>query len=701
MRNGQGAGPRWSGHDIRRRAVRGAVASCVLAAACLAGACSEQKSPAAPSDTGRAASSSPFIVSSAYPLVSTTATTAAATALGSAARGNVAYVSLPPASIPDAALVSIALRGSGISVTAPAVDGGFDPVAVSAAVGDTIDLVVTLGSGGPPARFSAPVVKTRPVVVRTSPPAGKRDVPLNATIIVVFSAPIAPSTLNGSTVKLTSDANPGSPPVSGQLAFADSSNLTALFTPGAALAESAAYTLAITQGIEDANGQPLAQAVTVQFSTEGAATTSAPPPTAGLVAYYKFDGSANDASGNGGIGTVSGATLTTDRFGIANRAYFFDGVSASITTTTQHFAPRSLLSVSLWAMAASSSSLFAMSAGEFNISAASSQIGLTISHPHTNTALGILPKGTWVHFVGTFDGQSIRVYTNGQLVDWLSWPGAVSDSGAPLVFGQFGTEHWLGSLDDVRIYNRVLSLEEVQQLYHESGWSSTSSIALPPPPSSPRVVAITYQLTGTATSDDGQPVIGAQISALYNRQLDSLGTKCNCPTTATTDAAGHYTMSIPADSPGGMGLLFAPGDSYEEDNQAMIPVSGTAQTFDFHVHRMQQIAAGDSTLVTVDPSDSYCFNDLQKVGGFAVNAPHCRVIEVMPAADGVLHVNALSTVDGSASLLEMEDAALANENLGNPGSVRVAAGKYVRVSVEIPFGAARQTFLVRTSITPQ
>src|ERR1017187_5394463 len=49
--------------------------------------------------------------------------------------------------------------------------------------------------------------------------------------------------------------------------------------------------------------------------------------TNGLVAYYPFNGNANDASGNGNNGTVYGATLTTDRFGISNSAYCFNGTS--------------------------------------------------------------------------------------------------------------------------------------------------------------------------------------------------------------------------------------------------------------------------------------------------------------------------------------------------------------------------------------
>jgi hypothetical protein len=49
-------------------------------------------------------------------------------------------------------------------------------------------------------------------------------------------------------------------------------------------------------------------------------------PTDGLVGYFPFNGNANDESGNAHPGTVYGATPTTDRFGNPNSAYYFDGV---------------------------------------------------------------------------------------------------------------------------------------------------------------------------------------------------------------------------------------------------------------------------------------------------------------------------------------------------------------------------------------
>ena len=50
------------------------------------------------------------------------------------------------------------------------------------------------------------------------------------------------------------------------------------------------------------------------------------PQSSNLIAYYPFSGNANDSSGNGYDGTISGdPQLTTDRFGNSNSAYIFDG----------------------------------------------------------------------------------------------------------------------------------------------------------------------------------------------------------------------------------------------------------------------------------------------------------------------------------------------------------------------------------------
>lgn len=68
----------------------------------------------------------------------------------------------------------------------------------------------------------------------------------------------------------------------------------------------------------------------------------------GLVAYYPFNGNANDESGSGKNGTVYGATLTQDRFGNANSAYNFNGTDNFIETPPVGLQTGDSFTVSLW-----------------------------------------------------------------------------------------------------------------------------------------------------------------------------------------------------------------------------------------------------------------------------------------------------------------------------------------------------------------
>ena len=58
-------------------------------------------------------------------------------------------------------------------------------------------------------------------------------------------------------------------------------------------------------------------------------------PTDSLKGWWGFNGNANDASGNGNNGTVSGATLTTDRIGNINQSYLFNGINDKINLNLQ------------------------------------------------------------------------------------------------------------------------------------------------------------------------------------------------------------------------------------------------------------------------------------------------------------------------------------------------------------------------------
>jgi len=208
--------------------------------------------------------------------------------------------------------------------------------------------------------------------------------------------------------------------------------------------------------------------------------------TNGLVAYYPFNGNANDASGNGHNGTNSGATLTTDRFGAVNSAYTFSGgyisvpMSADLNITSNR-------TFSCWFYAAGNQTggrIYESTVGNSGIGTYSGNtmdawyVGNT--HECNVTGLSFI-LNQWNHLVYTTeDSTGIgRVFLNGVL--------AASRTGAVLTASQNWTNKFLrfgignsgevfyGAIDDVRIYNRNISANEVLQL---NAYESTPIIAL-------------------------------------------------------------------------------------------------------------------------------------------------------------------------------------------------------------------------------
>ena len=110
---------------------------------------------------------------------------------------------------------------------------------------------------------------SRPVVVRTSPPLHKRDVPLNSIVVIVFSEPLDSTTVDTGSVKLWREpprcpARYGSP---------TRAHLRAEFHPDSLLAPETDYQLVASTAIRDLNGLALDSAVTVPFTTTVPVTT--------------------------------------------------------------------------------------------------------------------------------------------------------------------------------------------------------------------------------------------------------------------------------------------------------------------------------------------------------------------------------------------------------------------------------------------
>lgn len=85
-----------------------------------------------------------------------------------------------------------------------------------------------------------------------------------------------------------------------------------------------------------------------------------------------------------------------------------------------------------------------------------------------------LPVGKWVHLAATYDGQMMRIYMDGEECASLARIGPVSPNDFDLCLGSYAESHdahFTGKLDEVKLYNRALSANEIQRhsLEHNSG----------------------------------------------------------------------------------------------------------------------------------------------------------------------------------------------------------------------------------------
>jgi len=205
--------------------------------------------------------------------------------------------------------------------------------------------------------------------------------------------------------------------------------------------------------------------------------------TTGLVAYYPLTGNANDESGNGANGIINGAVLSVDRFGQANRCYYFNGSGAYISSTPNLPIGNSPRSVSVWFKTTSTSGSggwyfntivcwgHCWAQGLYMLGVY--QGLLAFSDFYINEFIQtFVSDGNWHHTVVVFDGTVLNFYLDGQLL--ITANHNFNTAAGNLYIGRRADE-WSqfmnGSIDDVRIYNRVLDESEIQALYNEGGWT--------------------------------------------------------------------------------------------------------------------------------------------------------------------------------------------------------------------------------------
>jgi len=205
----------------------------------------------------------------------------------------------------------------------------------------------------------------------------------------------------------------------------------------------------------------------------------------GLVAYYPFNGNADDESGNGNDGTVNGATLTTDRNGEAGSAYDFGGPAGEIVAPLPSgLAAAQPFTASLWVKVTSNQEdawLISFGTGTRN---RAFHISLNDTSPDSGFGYGfwewaVTGNGSepsyqpiinkWTHYTVIMSGPTLSAFVDGQMLgDPISISGANIDTAGHLTIGAIlpnSHQAFDGSIDDIRIYDRALSDAEVSELY--------------------------------------------------------------------------------------------------------------------------------------------------------------------------------------------------------------------------------------------
>lgn len=207
---------------------------------------------------------------------------------------------------------------------------------------------------------------------------------------------------------------------------------------------------------------------------------------ANLLAYYRLEGNANDYK-NSFNATAANITYGTS-YGKFNQGALFNGSNSAIYSGNSGISGNAALSFSAWIKPSDVTFDYMAMVFIGNYDGALTGIGLGQGAPNGSIALdfgagvlyesssGVIANGNWYHIVGTkaagAPSSTCKLYVNGSEVSG-SGGGSTSPNitNAPIRIGHnyySGGQHgfFSGSIDDVTVFNRVLTASEILSMYN-------------------------------------------------------------------------------------------------------------------------------------------------------------------------------------------------------------------------------------------
>jgi hypothetical protein len=218
----------------------------------------------------------------------------------------------------------------------------------------------------------------------------------------------------------------------------------------------------------------------------------------GLITWYPFDGDAIDATGNGNDALIFGASITEDRFGNPNGAFEFDGLDDWMDIGP-NIKPPFPITVSSWIKLDNLDQGLVFRNDQFDNRsyrygiAIQTSGGRLYSHVFEGFSMpsnrvnkisneALAAPGDWHHFVVVFNAHNnMQQYWDTKEVEGYydgTGSGIAYSSGSGAVgmhYTSAGATFFAGCIDDIRIYNRALSEQEIHEL-HEIPEPSTIMI---------------------------------------------------------------------------------------------------------------------------------------------------------------------------------------------------------------------------------
>ena len=230
-------------------------------------------------------------------------------------------------------------------------------------------------------------------------------------------------------------------------------------------------------------------------------------PTEGLVEYWPFNGNANDETGNGNNGTVNGATLTNDRDGNENSSYSFDGVDDYIELNNSFFGgSNSVGSFTIYTLLKVSSYNNGTIFGKEGYWRTIRLQNVTVnnknvfwfggSQPSPNQYFNIQSNSEfelnrWYNLIITFNDGELKMFVDGELdnsktislqtLDWsfLTAGNSTSTNHFGRILPQNGNHNYFsGEIDDFGIWDRVLTEQEIANLYTSNSSNECSTLVI-------------------------------------------------------------------------------------------------------------------------------------------------------------------------------------------------------------------------------